>query len=79
MLSLEKGYRRINTIFVEMSIEWQRQGLRLSPGAQNIYYSYSCENKITALARLGIDKIIVGDEMGTVRIFDYPCPEDRLG
>ena len=23
--------------------------------------------------------MIVGDEMGTVRIFDYPCPDDRLG
>ena len=53
--------------------------MRISPNAQKIYYSYSCENKITAISRLGKDKIIVGDEMGTVRIFDYPCKEDRLG
>lgn len=78
-LDSEKDYRRINTIFVEMAIEWQEEGLRISPKGQKIYYSYSCENKITTLTRLGKDKIIVGDEMGTVRIFDYPCPDDRLG
>jgi hypothetical protein len=79
MVSLDKDYRKINTIFVEMGIEWQQEALRLSPSAQSIYYSYSCENKITALARLGADKLIVGDQMGTVRIFDYPCPDDKLG
>lgn len=79
MISLEKEYKRINTIFVEMGIEWQREALRLSPNAQTIYYSYTCENKITAVSRLGNDKIIVGDQMGTLRIFDYPCPDDRLG
>jgi hypothetical protein len=62
-----------------MGIEWQQEALRLSPSAQSIYYSYSCENKITALARLGPNKLIVGDQMGTVRIFDYPCPDDKLG
>lgn len=31
------------------------------------------------MTRLGPDKIIVGDQMGTVRIFDYPCPDDKLG
>ena len=38
----EKDYRRINTIFVEMAIEWQEEGLRISPYGQKIYYSYSC-------------------------------------
>lgn len=78
-LDAEKDYRRINTIFVEMAIEWQEEGLRISPKGQKIYYSYSCENKITAITRLGKDKIVVGDEMGTIRIFDYPCSDDRLG
>ena len=79
MINLEKDYRRINTIFVEMNIEWQQEGLRISPKAQKIYYSYSCENKITAITRLGSDKIVVGDEMGTLRLFDYPSPDDALG
>ena len=61
MINLEKDFKRINTIFVEMGIEWQNEGLRISPKAQNIYYSYSCENKITAIAKLGSDQIIVGD------------------
>jgi len=61
MINLEKDYRRINTIFVEMNIEWEEEGLRISPKGQKIYYSYSCENKITAITRLGSDKIIVGD------------------
>jgi hypothetical protein len=78
-LDSDKDYRRINTIFVEMGIEWQEEGLRISPNGQKIYYSYSCENKITAITRLGKDKIVVGDEMGTIRLFDYPCPDDRLG
>ena len=60
-LTPDKDYKRINTIFVEMNIEWQEEGLRISPHEQKIYYSYSCENKITAITRLGNDKIIVGD------------------
>jgi hypothetical protein len=52
-----------------MNIEWEEEGLRISPKGQKIYYSYSCENKITAITRLESDKIIVGDEMGTIRVF----------
>lgn len=60
-LDAEKDYKRINTIFVEMGIEWQEEGLRISPKGQKIYYSYSCENKITAITRLGLKHILVGD------------------
>ena len=51
MINLE-SFKRINTIFVEMNIEWESQGLKISPEGQKIYYSYSRENKITAIQRL---------------------------
>lgn len=72
-------YKRINTIFVEMGVEWEAEGLRISPHGQRIYCAYSRDNKITNVRRLGSSHIIIGDEMGTLRIFEYPCPEDRLG
>ncbi len=53
--------KRINTIFVEMKIEWQTEGLRISPKAQRIYSSYNCENRITTIAKLNENYIIVGD------------------
>ena len=72
-------FKRINTIFVEMGVEWEAEGIRISPEGQKIYSAYSRENKITNVRRLGPSHIIIGDEMGTIRIFKYPCEEDRLG
>jgi hypothetical protein len=71
--------KRINTIFVEMKIEWQTEGLRISPKAQRIYCSYNCENRITTISKLSQNYILVGDEMGTLRIFPYPPDNHRLG
>jgi hypothetical protein len=71
--------KRINTIFVEMNIEWRDEGLRISPFAQKIYCSYSRENKITAIQKLSEKELIIGDEMGTIRIFNYVDDEDRIG
>lgn len=78
MVNLQ-NFKRINTIFVEMGIEWESEGVRISPHGQKIYCSYSRENKITVLRRIGQKQIIIGDEMGTLRIFQYPCPEDKIG
>lgn len=52
MVNLD-NFKRINTIFVEMGIEWQSEGVRISPHGQRIYCSYNRENKITVLRRIG--------------------------
>ena len=51
MLSLI-DYKRFNTIFVEMGIEWKSEGIRISPHGQKIHSMYSRENQITKLRRL---------------------------
>lgn len=65
--------KKINTIFIEHDVEWQSDGIKISEKTKGIHNFFSDENKILQITMLGKDAIAVTDEMGTIRIFNYPC------
>lgn len=68
-----KNSRRINTIFIEHDVNWQSDGLKIHESTKGVHNFYSDENKIMQITKLRENAIAVTDEMGTIRIFNYPC------
>lgn len=74
-----KELKRINTIFIEYDIEWSSDGRILNEKAMNIHACYHRENTITKILQLQDKYVLVGDQMGSLRLFDYPCESKRVG
>ena len=65
--------KKLNTIFIEHDIEWTSDGIKISEKVKGVHNYYSDENKIIKILPILNKAIIVTDEMGTIRIFSYPC------
>ena len=72
-------FRRMNTIFIEFSVQWRSQAIRLNQDALNIHSCYNKDNPITQILYLSDNHLLVGDQLGTLRIFDYPISNKKLG
>jgi hypothetical protein len=65
--------RIIHTDAVDFELEWLGEGLRSYSQLKGIHYWYSQSNKITQICKvIGRPIVAVGDELGTVRLFNYP-------
>ena len=69
-LSIQK---KINSLYVEFELEWCSDGKKLDEKAKGIHSCYTDENRILKITPIGEKSIAVTDEMGTIRIFPYPC------
>lgn len=54
-------------------------GIIINEKAMNIHSCYHRENTITRIVQLSDKHILVADQIGTLRLFDYPCQGDRVG
>lgn len=65
--------RIINTDAIDFDLEWLGEGLRSYSPLEGVRAQYSQDNKITTIAKLvGKPIVAIGDELGTVRLFNYP-------
>lgn len=65
--------RLINTDVIDFDLEWLGEGLRTYSAIENVRKHYSADNKILSIVKLpGKPIIAVGDEVGTVRFYNYP-------
>jgi WD40 repeat protein len=65
--------RIIHTDAVDFELEWLGEGLRSYSQLKGIHYWYSQSNKITQICKvIGRPIVAVGDELGTIRLFNYP-------
>lgn len=55
------------------SVEWISEGLKISDKRRGLDPNYTEENNVTCLVRGGRNSIIAADQIGTIRIFEYPC------
>lgn len=65
--------KRITEIYMEFNIEWCSDGIKVTDKAKGINSYYNEENKILKITKLGEKAVAVTDQMGTIRIFHYPC------
>ncbi|KAL4455920.1 hypothetical protein ABPG73_008674 [Tetrahymena malaccensis] len=65
--------KKINTIFIEHDIEWCSDGIKIGEKTKGVHSHYSDENKILKITPITTNCIAVTDEMGTIRLFNYPC------
>jgi hypothetical protein len=45
----------------------------------NIHSCYHRENTIGRVVQLGARYVLVADQIGTLRLFEYPCSAKRVG
>lgn len=65
--------RPIATEAVDFELEWLNEGLRTSPMIKGIRPQFSTTNKIVQIKKiLGRPIVVVADEIGTIRLFNYP-------
>ena len=65
--------RIIHTDAIDFELEWLGEGLRSYSQLKGIHYWYGQNNKITQIAKvIGRPIVVVGDELGTIRLFNYP-------
>ena len=60
---------------VEYDIEWMSDGLKTSENRIGLDPCYTEENMIMKLSRVGRQSLIAADEIGTIRLFEYPCKQ----
>ncbi|EGR29518.1 PH domain protein [Ichthyophthirius multifiliis] len=66
------NHKKINTIYIEHDVEWCSDGIKISEKTKGVHSYYNDENKILKITPIK-NCIAVTDEMGTIRIFNYPC------
>ena len=65
--------RVIQTDSIDFEAEWLGQGLRQFSKLKGLHHQYSPNNKIMVIKKvLGKPIIVVGDEVGTIRVFNFP-------
>ena len=73
-LSNPKKIEEIETLGLDydINIEWLGEGLKLSEKIRNINKYYD-EFELTNVIKIDNEAILVTDEIGSIRIFEYPC------
>ncbi|EGR31152.1 hypothetical protein IMG5_116820 [Ichthyophthirius multifiliis] len=74
-----QDFKKITKDQVEFEMEWCTDGIKVSSNIKGVYTYYSDENKILKIQRLGDKQIAVTDEMGSIRIYNYPCDSSGNG
>jgi WD40 repeat protein len=58
---------------MEYDIEWISDGLKISENRVGLEPCYTEENIVMKLSRVGRNSLVATDEIGTIRLFEYPC------
>jgi len=66
-----------NSVMTEMNIEWMSDAIRITNETKGVNPYYSEENRILKMARLGESTLVVTDDIGTIRLFPYPCDSSK--
>jgi len=65
--------RVIHTDAIDFELEWLGEGLRSYSNLKGIHTWYSQSNRIRQITKvIGRPIVVVGDELGTIRLFNYP-------
>ena len=65
--------RPIKTDAIDFELEWLGDGLRTYSRLKGVRHQYNANNKIVKIKKvLGRPIVIIGDQMGTIRLFNYP-------
>lgn len=65
--------RPIKTDAIDFELEWLGDGLRTYSRLKGVRHQYNNNNKIIKIKKLlGKPVVVVADQMGTIRLFNYP-------
>jgi len=65
--------RPIQTDAIDFELEWLGEGLRTYSRLKGVRHQYNTNNKILKICKLlGKPIVVIADEMGTIRLFNYP-------
>lgn len=65
--------RVIHTDAIDFELEWLGEGLRSYSNLKGVQTWYNQSNRIKQIAKvIGRPIVVVGDELGTIRLFNYP-------
>ena len=65
--------RPIQTDAIDFELEWLGEGLRTYSRLKGVRHQYNPNNKIQMIKKLlGKPIVVISDEMGTIRLFNYP-------
>ena len=68
-----KNKAKNDTFQQKYDVEWISDGLKISEKIRGLAPCYNEDNETTCLVRAGRKSLISCDQIGTVRIFEYPC------
>lgn len=66
------SFKKENYISIEYDVEWLGDGIKFSDQTRAIEQFYSMENQNIKVVKLSNKTMAVTDEMGTIRLFNYP-------
>ena len=70
----------INTDAMDFDLEWLGEGLRSYTPLEEVQKQYNNDNKMTQIVKMpGKPIVAIGDELGTIRFFNYPKREGAEG
>ena len=68
-----KNIQEVKTVDLGINLAWMSEGLKLSDQIYKINNHYPSNNPIKHIIKYKTDTIIVTDEVGTIRVFEFPC------
>ena len=72
--------RPINTDAMDFDLEWLGEGLRSYSPLEEVHKQYNTSNKILQIVKMpGKPIVAIGDELGTIRFYNYPKREGSEG
>lgn len=69
----QSSWDKENQQNLEFNIEWCSDGQKVHKNSQGIHLFYGEENKLLCITQLSDSAVVVTDEIGTIRVFNYPC------
>lgn len=65
--------KKNDTLAIEFDIDWVSEGIKISEKRKGLDVHYREDCSVTCLVKAGDHSLIACDEIGTIRIFEYPC------
>ncbi|KAL4497254.1 hypothetical protein ABPG72_011189 [Tetrahymena utriculariae] len=80
IIDFRNEFKKVIKGEVEFNLEWCTDGIKVSPNMKGVLHTYySDENSILKVQKIGDRQIAVTDEMGSIRLFSYPCTSQSKG
>jgi WD40 repeat protein len=69
--------KKNDTLAIDFDMEWVSEGIKLSEKTSELEKYCEEDNTFRCMVRAGKESLIVTDEIGTIRIFEYPSQKGR--